>query len=218
MEVYNSEDEQLDAIKKWWKENGRSIIAGIAVGLVAILGWKLWTNHTLTQAQEASHLYQQLLDAAKEKRTDSITTIAGELQEKYPSTIYGAYANLFKAKVLVTSKDLDGAQTALNNILASSTDPNIKHIARIRLGRIMLASGKIEQSLQLLETVDIPVTGKFSGLYQELKGDLYLKLNREDDARSAYQQALMSGGGNPTVLQVKLDQVTAPLPEPTSTK
>ncbi|MEE9395599.1 MAG: tetratricopeptide repeat protein [Methylococcales bacterium] len=218
MEVYNSEEEQLDAMKKWWTENGRSIIAGIVVGLIAIFGWKIWTNHSLTKAQEASHLFQQLLVANKDKQTDSIITIAGELQEKYPSTIYGAYANLFKAKALVISKDLDGAKVALNTAIGTSTDLNIKHIARIRLGRIMLASGEIEQSLQLLETVDIPTTGKFSGLYQELKGDLYMKLTREDDARSAYQQALMSGGGNPAVLQVKLDQVTVPLPELTNTK
>jgi len=31
LDVYSTEEEQVEAIKKWWNENGKSIIAGIII-------------------------------------------------------------------------------------------------------------------------------------------------------------------------------------------
>ena len=40
-----SEDEQVEAIKQWLKKNGPGIVAGIAIGLAAIGGWRWWQNY-----------------------------------------------------------------------------------------------------------------------------------------------------------------------------
>ena len=42
MDIYASEEEQVQAIKKWGKENGPGIIAGLILGLGALFGWRYW--------------------------------------------------------------------------------------------------------------------------------------------------------------------------------
>ena len=39
IEVHKTEDEQTEQIKKWIKENGGQIIAGVVMGLSAIWGF-----------------------------------------------------------------------------------------------------------------------------------------------------------------------------------
>ena len=38
MEIYNSDEQQAEAIKEWWKENGKAILIGAALGLVGMFG------------------------------------------------------------------------------------------------------------------------------------------------------------------------------------
>ena len=52
-----SEREQLDAIKKWWSENGKAIVAGLIIGLGAVFGWQYWQRWQDRVAEEASALY-----------------------------------------------------------------------------------------------------------------------------------------------------------------
>ena len=37
MEVYTTEEQQVEVIKEWWKENGTSVIAGTVIGLVGLV-------------------------------------------------------------------------------------------------------------------------------------------------------------------------------------
>ena len=43
MEVYDSEREQIEAMKKWWAQNGKAIITGLVLGLAALIGWQQWS-------------------------------------------------------------------------------------------------------------------------------------------------------------------------------
>ena len=79
MDVYNTEEEQVEAIKKWWNENGKSIIAGIIIGVIAIFGWRSYENHTAMQAKAASILYEQLLVASRKNDTNNIRSIANNI-------------------------------------------------------------------------------------------------------------------------------------------
>ena len=63
--------------------------------------------------------------------------------------------------------------------------------------------------LELINNVDPATSASFSGNYDELVGDLYVALDRLDQARSSYQKALESGYKSP-LLQIKIDDLTAP--------
>ena len=40
IEGYETEEQQVEAIKKWWKANGNTLIIGAVVGLAGLWGWR----------------------------------------------------------------------------------------------------------------------------------------------------------------------------------
>jgi len=207
VEIYETEEERLEAVKRWWKENGQSTIIGLVLGIAVILGWNYWQEHKKAQAEQASALYSQLIQAIATDKKDSAEKLAERLQEQYPKTEYAAYSGLFLAKLKVQQGDVAKAQTILKNIAAGS-NRELSNIAKIRQVRLMLASGEYEQGLQLINDVDPATSSSFSGNYDELVGDLYVALDRLDQARSSYQKALENGYKSP-LLQLKIDDLTA---------
>ena len=207
MEIYDTEEERLDAVKRWWKENGQSTIIGLGLGIAVILGWNYWQEHKKAQAGQSSALYSQLIQAIGTDKKDSAEKLAERLKEQYPKTEYAAYSGLFLAKLKVQQGDVAKAQTILKEIAAGS-NKELSNIAKIRQVRLMLASGDYEQGLQLINDVDPATSSSFSGNYDELVGDLYVALDRLDEARSSYQKALENGYKSP-LLQFKIDDLTA---------
>jgi len=208
VEIYETEEEQLDAVKRWWKENGQSTIIGLVLGVAVILGWNYWQNLKKNQTEQASALYGQLIQAIGTDKKDSAEKLAERIQSEYPKTEYAAYGVLLLAKLKVQQGDLPKAQALLKSI-AAGTDKELSNVAKIRLVRLMLASGEYEQGLQLINDVDPATSSSFSGNYDELVGDLYVALDRLDQARSAYQKALENGYKSP-LLQFKIDDLTSP--------
>lgn len=211
--IYESEAEQLEALKKWWQENGRSIVLGVVIGTLMIGGWTMWKNTRKAEAEQASDLYQQLLTAMQDKNTDSALKQGERLVEKYDNSAYAVFGNFFVAKVQMEKGDLSAAKSALQAILDSRVDENLKHIARLRLIRILSESGDPEAGLRLISDTPIAQSGEFEGSYEELRGDLSVLLDRNDEARAAYQRAQSLGGASP-YLPLKLDDLAgAPIVE-----
>jgi predicted negative regulator of RcsB-dependent stress response len=208
MEIYDTEEQQVEALKIWWKENGPAVLVGLVVGIIAIFAVNYWQDNTKERQIQASNLYEQSLKAADENKNDEVEKLSLRIQDQYKGTEYAAYSALLLAKTKVQQNDLAAAKKILQTVLTSSDKQN-GHIARIRLVRLMLATGEFEQGLQLINEVDAKAESGFSGSYDELTGDLYVALNRPDEARSSYQSALRNGQQSP-LLQFKIDDLTAP--------
>ncbi len=208
MAIYDTEEEQLEALKRWWKESGTSTIIGVAIGIAIIFGWNFWQEHKKNQANQASAIYEQLLKAAETDQKDTVDKLTKRLQEQFVGSNYAAYAGLFQAKLKVQQGDIAGAKDVLKKI-ADGKDKELSHIAKIRLVKLMLASGEYEQGLKIINDVDQADAAKFSDNYDELVGDLYVALDRLDEARTAYQKALKNGYQSP-LLQLKIDDLTPP--------
>lgn len=215
MEIYLSEEERVEALKKWWKENAKAIIVGISLGLAIIAGWNMWQSSKRAKAEEASAVYQQLLKAVEARQAEPATKLSERLIEQYQNSSYATYGALFMAKLKVESGDLAGAKKFLQDLLASLKDDSLKHLARLRLGQVMLALGESEGALKLVEPLTRDKMGEFESLYEELKGDLYVNLHRPDDARTAYEKARQLGESSP-MLEVKINDLAAPPAKPAS--
>jgi len=208
VEIYDSEEEQIAALKRWWKANGQSIIIGLIVGVLVIVGWNYWKSNQQEKILAASALYGELLVAEDANNIESVQKISEQLTENYESTPYATYAALFQAKNSVKSGDLETAKKFLEKVMTKA-DPELKNVARIRLIRLNLASGEYEQGLQLIAEVDPSSSQGFSADYEELTGDLYVALDRNGEARTAYQNALRQAAASP-LIQFKLDNISAP--------
>ena len=52
-----TEEEQVEALKKWWEENGTQLLIGIVVVLGGIFGFRTWEANTAEAAETATLIY-----------------------------------------------------------------------------------------------------------------------------------------------------------------
>ncbi len=206
MEFYESEEQRVEALKKWWKDNASSVITGLALGMALLGGWNLWQANQKHKAEEASGLYQQLLRAVDAKQSDPAIKLSERLIEQHQGTAYATYAILFEARLKADAGDLAGAKKVLGDLLASAKDENIKHLARLRLGQVLLALGETDPALKLLEPLKPREMGKYESRYEELKGDLYSSQQRTSEAQAAYERAKETGETAP-LLDLKINNL-----------
>lgn len=207
MEIYDTEEEQVAALKRWWKENGTATLAGVVIGIMLIAGWRFWQNYTKDKATQASVLYEQLLDDVGKGKDEATQKISTRISEGFDSTVYAAYSDFLLAKTKVKQGDLDAAQIIFKKLMSESDSAELRNLARIRLIRLLYSTGENEKGLQLIAEVDQSSAQGFISSYDELKGDLYVALDRLGEARTAYQSALRSGSGS-RLLQFKLDDIS----------
>lgn len=220
MATYGSDEEQVEALKRWWNDNGTSLLVGIAVVLVVFFGVRQWQSAQVSNSGVASDLYQQIADLAVASITQPTTeetllgaqAIYATLKSEHPDSIYTRYAALAVARFAVEHDELDLAAAELQWLLDSpklgvlnEADEELLLTARGRLARIRLSQGMPQEALDLIRAVE---PGAFAGSYAEIEGDALLALGQNDAAREAYERALATiGTGNPVLLQLKLQDL-----------
>ncbi|OHX35077.1 hypothetical protein BJL95_00550 [Methylomonas sp. LWB] len=211
MAIYDTEEEQLEQLKKWWEANQTAVIAGVVTALVLVTGWNLWQNHQTDKNSQASLMFQQMLESANSGNRESTEKLAERLPSEFPSTAYAEFAGLELAKSKVEQGDLEGAKTLLKKTVETTASDELRHVARLRLLQLLLASREFEQGLQLIASVDPAKSEGFAAAYDELQGDFYVALERPDEARNAYQSAIRTGQATP-LTQFKLDDLSTETP------
>ncbi|NOQ63526.1 MAG: tetratricopeptide repeat protein [Methyloprofundus sp.] len=206
MEIYETEEEQVAALKDWWKANGTSMMTGIVGAIVIVLAWNFWQDHQADKINQASAMYEQLVQADAANQAASVEKIGTRLNTEFAGTAYASYALLFQAKTKVEQQDLPAAKTLLQQVISTTADAELKHVARTRLIRVLLGLQEFEPGLQVIAGVDQASLGGFEATYKELEGDLYVAMGRVGEARTAYQASLKAGQGSP-LLQFKLDDL-----------
>ncbi len=208
MEIYETEEEQVAALKGWWKENGQATIVGLILGVVVILGWNYWQDYQKQQAEQAAGVYSELVKALASNQKDSGAKLVEQIESQFKSSDYALLGDLLMAKSKADQGDLAAAKPILEKVAASS-NKELSNIAKIRLVRLLMANKEYEQGLKLINDIDPATSASFSGQYDELVGDLYVALDRIDQARTSYQNALRNGQQSP-LLQMKIDDLAAP--------
>lgn len=192
MEEYRSEEEQVEALKRWWDENGRSTLAGIALALVAAFGWQGWQEYRQGQREAASDLYQQLLDAVAgaeqaPAQQGVAERLAAQLKTDFGGTTYAQFASLQVARMAVADDDLDTAEQELRWVLAQAdSGSDTALVTQQRLARVVAAKGDTEGALALLDTSGV---NPYQATYALARGDILLAAGRSDEALTAYQLA-----------------------------
>ena len=205
-----TEDEELAVIRDWWQRNGKPLLTGSALALVVVFGWQAWQKHQVSEAQGASVLYQQLLESSLvadgQADVGKVAELAGKLKTDYAGSHYAQYASLLLAKVAVEAGKLDDARAQLQAVLDKPADATLGELARQRLARVMAAQDKTDDALKLLAG---DAEQAFVAAREELKGDLLVKLQRNDEALQAYEKAKAALTAEAAVggLQIKIDDL-----------
>ena len=187
MEFYESEREQLEALKKWWKENGVTILTGLAIGLGGVLAWTWWQSHIKERAESASSAYERLVDGVRSENRAQITEYGNTLIEDFSNSGYASLAALLLAKVALSESDIERAKKHLEWVLENEDGLGLHMIARLRLARLMLGEDDYDSALLLVEDTE---TGPFTAAYEEIRGDALAVKGSKEDARAAYLRSL----------------------------
>lgn len=205
MSSFETEDEQVEDLKRWWKENGKAVIVGVVLGFSAILGTRMYLNHLETQRYEASIAYEGM-NMARQQQPEVMFTRGEQIVEKYPDTPYAAMASLALAKFHVDKGELAAARNRLQWVIEHESQPDIVHVARQNLARVLLAEGQADQALALLTDIEMEA---YMPVYQELRGDIYVSKQQPKLARTAYEAALemLDANDDRQILLMKLDDL-----------
>jgi predicted negative regulator of RcsB-dependent stress response len=202
MTELKTDQEKAEEIKKWWKENGTSVMAGVALAIAGIFGWQQWKSHQTSSSEEASALYTKI---SKNVDAEALST----LKRDHSSTPYATLAALATAKHAAAKDDDALAITELSWVVNNTADQNLKEIAQIRLIRLHLSLKQPEKAAaQLANTF----SKAYTSLIDELKGDLLALQNKPKEAAKAYQKAILSNSNVPNAtppryLKMKLDNL-----------
>lgn len=203
---FETEEQKVEALKKWWQANGTLVIAGLALGIALIAGWRFYEDYKIRHAEAASNLYEAVLQTAiTGGDINTQQTRVNELMAEYANTPYAALSALVLAKQQAQSGDNAKAIQQLEWVMKNSSAVEIQNIARLRMARLMMATEQYDAALAL---VNAEYAESFTALYEELKGDLYVMRGENELARAAYDKAIQASDNKASdFLKIKRDDL-----------
>ena len=212
-----SEEEQIEAFKGWWAENGLQTIAALILVVGGYFGWQFWQDRQLEQVEQASDLYVEMIEIVSSQadggrlsleKEVAVGKLADQLKAEFSGSCYAQFAALLKAKLAVDNKELDLAADELQWAMDSDPTPETERLVRLRLARVEAARGNLESALQMVQGVD---SAEMKSAYEEAKGDFYLQQGNTAAAFTAYESALAANQSADAmlsnILQLKISQV-----------
>lgn len=225
MSTHLTEEEQIEAIKRWWKENGTATLAAVVIVAGGWFGYSQYQSHQENKAASGSELFSEFQEASMAAEAEDATDeqkktaqhLAEELIEAYDGSLYEDMARLHLAKIAVESKEFDNAKSQLQSVVDDATSAELGELAQLRLARVLIAQKEYDAALQ---TLSATVSPAFQSAYTELKGDVYMMQDKFDEARTAYEAAQTADTtGRNMLLQMKIENTkvaseTPEIPDP----
>lgn len=181
------EYEQGERVRKWLRQNGGSLITGIALGLACVYGWQSWQGRGERHKQEAAIKYVEFTDALTAKDAAKSKAFLTALEQGFADTPFASLAALRQAAFLNDEGKAADALALLQASLPKVADAGMKEIFQLHIARLQLGSGKAKDAAATLDAIG---TARFPALAGELRGDVDMALGQPDKARQAYQDAL----------------------------
>lgn len=213
--MVESDEEQVEVLKRWWEENGTTIIVTVVLALGGSFGYQAWQDNVRETGETASSLYNQLTvaaatisaSAADDNIRQSTMSIAQTLKRDYESTTYATFAALHLAKIAADADDTATARAELEWALAQTDDALLETIVRTRLARLLLDAQDATAAMAVLINYE-PAAGQVTS-FEEVRGDVYHALGDLNNAREAYQLAIDNLGDESAkpLLELKLADI-----------
>jgi len=203
----DSEQEELEALQKWWKENGKAVVVGLVIGLGGVFGWTTWQSRVEATAERVSVVYQSMMDmAAADDHLEALLRVE-QIIEDHPDSEYAVLSALLGAKSALAVDRVEDAKRRLDWVIANGARAEVRDVARVRSAKLLLGEGNQAAGLTMLANVDTPA---FAAAVEELRGDIFVDDGQSDAAAKAYSAALESSSmtsGTRARVKMKLDDL-----------
>jgi len=199
------EQEQLEALKAWWKENGNRLLGALLILVVAMGGWRGWQYYQQEQSSEAAALYAEFAKQLESGDAKRVNDAAAIVMGAHPASGYAPRAALLAAQVNEHTGDLARARTQLQWVIDHAGEDGLKNVAHLRLAAVLLDEKNYAEAMKLLENKH---PASFDGLYADLRGDVLSAQGKKEEAISAYKLAYEKTEAKSVyrnMIQVKMD-------------
>ena len=188
--AYSIEEEQeINQLKDWWKENGKTIIVAFILGVGGMFGWRYWQAHQAEQIAQASAQYDGLIYSAQQDEQAKKANIEQFVQAN-SKTAYAVFALLDEAKKATEKQDFAAAEANLNQALTQSQDEVLTSIVALRLSAVLFQLGQLDNALTTLNQVK---GESFNARKAILTGDIQVAKGDKVAAKNSFEQAQQSG-------------------------
>jgi predicted negative regulator of RcsB-dependent stress response len=211
-----TDNEREEQLRRWWSDNWAWIIGGVALGLAVLGGWQYWQRHKQLGAERDAAGYGAVIEALGRDQRDDALKQADELRSRSPASPYADQSDLALARAAVERNELDEAVRLLRRVADGSKDAELRLVARTRLGRVLVAQGKHDDALALLDPAQ---AGAFAGLVHDIRGDALAAKGDAAGARKEYEAALAAAeqpesGVDRAYVELKRDALATSAPPP----
>lgn len=206
MEVYTTENEQVDVIRRFFSENGKALAVGVVLGIGALLGWRYWQSHQSTALAGASVAYQKATEALAANKPEGVKATEQFVQAN--DNNYGAFAALQLAQHYVNQKDYAAAEKQLAQASTLTKDENLLPLIALRQARLQLQQNKLDDALKTLEGVK---GASWSAMVQDIRGDVLVRKGDLKGARDAYSKGIdaKASQAQEALLRMKLNNLAS---------
>ena len=188
--AYSIEEEQeINQLKDWWKENSKTIIVAFILGVGGMFGWRYWQAHQAEQIAQASAQYDALIYSAQQDEQAKKANIEQFVQAN-SKTAYAVFALLDEAKKATEKQDFAAAELNLNQALTQSQDEVLISIVALRLSAVQFQLGQLDNALTTLNQVK---GESFNARKAILTGDIQVAKGDKVAAKNSFEQAQQSG-------------------------
>ncbi len=180
------EQEQLDALKAFWKQYGNLITWALIAALAAYAGLNAWRWWQREQSAKAGALYEQLERAALSGDAQRAGLVFGDLKARYPRTVFAEQGALLAAQVQFDRGQSEAASASLSWVAENAAEEEYRTVARLRLAGLLMQAKDYDAALKQLDSAKAPT---FEALVADRRGDVLLAQGKPVEARVAYQAA-----------------------------
>ena len=180
------EQEQLDALKAFWKQYGNLVTWVLILVLGGVAAWNGWNWWQRDQGLKASAMFEELDRAVTAGDADRAGRIFNDLKERYPRTAFAHQGAMAAAKLQFEKGQAVSAMATLNWVAANASEDEYRTLARLRLAGALLEAKQYDEALKHLDEAKSPT---FEALVADRRGDVLLAQGKSDQARTAFQAA-----------------------------
>lgn len=203
--AYETEEQQVEAIKQFWKENGTAIILGAVIGFGALFGWNYYQDHKTKQGELASLAYSEILSMTEQGSSDNAELISkvDAIRNEHSSSSYASLAAMSLAETYANDNKFEEAAEQLQWVVDQSND-TFESIAQLRLARVQLQLEKYSDAIATADSIDEQAY-KSNALL--VKAEALIAQGKNDEAISVLIEARDAGNGvaNP-LLQMRISE------------
>ncbi|WP_339057334.1 YfgM family protein [Candidatus Regiella endosymbiont of Tuberolachnus salignus] len=212
METYTTENEQADAVRRFFSENAKILVVSVLLIIAVLIGWHYWQNNQNTAMKNAASSYQQVSEiltdnkkAAVTKSDDNTNDVAEQFVRENDNN-YAVFIALELANRFVEQKLFDKAEQQLMLALTKTKDKNLLSLTNLRLARLQLQLKNSDQALKTLNSVEGEA---WVAMAEDVRGDIFLNKGDIPAARAAYTKATEVNAAQTlqTLLRLKLDNL-----------